>query len=280
MDKTIHLYGSLSLSRKHIQNFVSDTKEIVGSSLNIVKNELLNLSESTGVDVSNISRLIGNLSSSYDDIDSDKKRLAFLEKRGLYLPPIKYRLDNRFQGLKRTSSGQKKKSSVEDEAYVYLFPLRTMLKKILELPGVYDEILHYTNLLHTEKYVVSNFIQSKLWQKKIKNWNRADPVFPLIMSNDDYETGNALSGHAGQNKLAGTYINLPCFPPQYQSSLSSILHALLYYSKDREKFGNTAIFKNLIEEFRFLEIEGVELSLPRGSQKIYFKLALLTGDNL
>ncbi|CAD6220907.1 GSCOCG00011596001-RA-CDS, partial [Cotesia congregata] len=97
---------------------------------------------------------------------------------------------------------------------------------------------------------------------------------------DDYETGNALGSHSGCNKLCGCYITLPCFPPQYQSSLDTIFHALLFYSKDRDQFGNASIFRLLIDQLNDLETQGLELELLQGKVQIYFKLGLIVGDNL
>ena len=117
-----------------------------------------------------------------------------------------------------------------------------------------------------------------MWKRKTKNFV-SKKVLPLFLCSDDYETGNALGSHSGVNKLAGTYITIPYFPPQFQSLLS-IYHALLYYVKDRAEFGNFAVFRKLIEEFRFLETAGVNIELPQGETKILFKLGLVIGDNL
>ena len=53
---------------------------------------------------------------------------------------------------------------------MYLFPLREMLKKIFELPNVYDVIMDYKNNLKNESLVISNFIQCPLWKRKIKKF--------------------------------------------------------------------------------------------------------------
>ena len=96
------------------------------------------------------------------------------------------------------------------------------------------------------------------------------------MYNDDYETGM----HSGTNKLGGTYVSIPCFPPELPSNVSSIFHALLYYTKDRAQFGNFAVFRILIEELRFLEKTGIELTLPNRKVQVFFKLGLIIADNL
>lgn len=78
-------------------------------------------------------------------------------------------------------------------------------------------------------------------------------VLPLFLYFDDFRTDNALGSHAGKNKIGGTYISTPCYPPEFQSSLSSIFMALVFYPRDRVEFGNISIFKTLIKELNFLE---------------------------
>ena len=75
---------------------------------------------------------------------------------------------------------------------------------------------------------------------------------------------------------------MPFLPPEYQSTLASIFNVLLYYSKDRERYGNYAIFKKLIDELKIFENEGIEIDAPTplGKIKIYFLLGLIIGDNL
>ncbi|XP_044005527.1 uncharacterized protein LOC122850442 [Aphidius gifuensis] len=80
--------------------------------------------------------------------------------------------------------------------------------------------------------------------------------------------------------MAGTYVTIPCFLPEYQSTTRSIFHDAVFYSKDREEFGNFAVFKILIEELKFLENTGIELDLPQGKTQLYFKPGLIVGDNL
>ena len=145
---------------------------------------------------------------------------------------------------------------------------------------MYKTISNYKAQLEEKNYksLITNFIQSNLWKMK-KNFN-SKGVFPLFLYYDDFEAGNPLGAHAGVNKMGGTYVTIPCFQPEYQSSLFSVFNALLFYSKDREKYGNFAIFKPLIEELKFLESTGIELDLPEGKKKIYFKLGLILGDNL
>ena len=96
----------------------------------------------------------------------------------------------------------------------------------------------------------------------------------------DYETGNALGSNAGVHEVGATYVSIPCFPTEYQATLSSIFIALLFYSSDRKEFGNTATFYKVIDELKFLQETGNELDLPEGKVTLYFQLGSLLADNL
>lgn len=60
-------------------------------------------------------------------------------------------------------------------------------------------------------------------------------------------------------------------PPEESSKLDNIFLAYLFKSNDRKKFGNQRIFQVIINELKYLNGK---------SEKIYFELGLLIGDNL
>lgn len=148
------------------------------------------------------------------------------------------------------------------------------IKTFFEKPGVYDAITK-------QQYstVVSNFIQSKLWKSILEDF-KSKEVFPFIQYYDDFETGNALGSHAGNHKIGAVYLQIPCLPPEFSSTLDSIFTALVFRAKDRTEYGNYKTFRPLLEELKFLEREGVTLNLPQKTTTIYFKLGLIVGDNL
>lgn len=55
---------------------------------------------------------------------------------------------------------------------------------------------------------------------------------------------------------------------------------LLLHSADREEFKNNIIFKPIIDEFNFLQNNGVDIDTPDFKGKLYFELGLILGDNL
>ncbi|XP_074115602.1 uncharacterized protein LOC141538151 [Cotesia typhae] len=279
LNTSLKMYKTPAVSRKQVQQYVTLSKSLVTNGLNTIKEQLINInSESSGiVDLKSVTDLFDSFTTAFNELDTEHKRIKILKQKNLYFEAEKFLIGVKSQGCKRNLDGTIKKSS--SEAYGYQFPLKTMFKKIFELPEVYDTILTYVQHLEEETSVISNFMQSKLWKRKIQDFE-SKKVFPIMLFCDDYETGNALGSHSGCNKLCGCYITLPCFPPHYQSSLETIFHALLFYSKDREKFGNAAVFRLLIDMLNDLETNGLELDLPHGKTQVYFKLGLIVGDNL
>lgn len=76
------------------------------------------------------------------------------------------------------------------------------------------------------------------------------------------------------------YISIPCLPPELYSKLDNIFLAQLYHADDSKMFPKEQIYSNLIKEFMTLETEGIQLMVGSKNIQVYFKLALIIGDNL
>lgn len=72
---------------------------------------------------------------------------------------------------------------------------------------------------------------------------------------------------------------IPCLPPNIASRLDNIFFVINYYSNDRKIFGNEALFNILIKELNDLSENGLEISTNHTKTRVFFKLALITGDN-
>lgn len=280
IESIFQLYGSKNIPWNQIQNFFEIMNNIVGSEFQMIEKCLENSYQNNPngkVVVSDIKNLFKTINNVFGSFSTEHNRFQILEESGFYFAPIEFFIGYRSETtLKRCSDGSIKIN--KQTATGYLYPLRNIFKKVFELPNVFNTVLDYVNQLKNEPALFSNFIQSDLWKHKIKNF-RSKYVLPLFLFSDDYEVGNGLGSHAGQHKLAGTYVSIPCLPPYYQC-LNSIFHAVIYRSKDRQEFGNHAVYRTLIEELKFIETYGIELDLPQGKIKIYFKLGLILGDNL
>lgn len=280
LNKTVQLYGSSDLTRQQIQDFFNSVQNIVKSVLEIFENELVpnyvEVGNSSDI-ISDINRLSKLVNECFVNFNTEHKRMRLIEDIGCYFPPIEYVVGKKCIPTKNKINASPTESSSKSRAYV--FPLRDILKGFFEIPNVYKTVFAYRKQLAAESSVISNFVQSKLWKFQIRQF-RSDNILPLFLYYDDFEAGNALGAHAGVNKIGGVYISIPCLPPQYRSSLQTIFNALIFSSKDREEYGNFAVFRPLIEELKYLESQGIELNLSGNKVRIYFKLALILGDNL
>ena len=98
----------------------------------------------------------------------------------------------------------------------------------------------------------------------------------MIIYFNEYGTNNIAGSHTGVNKIGATYFMLPTLPPQFQSTLKHIFVTLLFRDTGRKTFGNRAICKDLLEELKDVEINGLLINNVR----LYFSCILIIGDNL
>ena len=117
-----------------------------------------------------------------------------------------------------------------------------------------------------EKKIYANFLEQN--------------IFPVFISFDDFEPGNPMGSHSGQQKLGGLYISIPCLPLHIATALSNVFLVTFFYSKDREKCGNLSVFQELVDELNFLYTNGIVLNINGRIVTVRFKLVIIIGDNL
>lgn len=116
------------------------------------------------------------------------------------------------------------------------------------MPEVISKTLEYLAYLEARKETnfYSNFVQGKLWQEKLKEFEDKF-VLPIYIY----------------------YV------------VENIFSAALFNSNDRKTSpeGNDANLKIPVDELNFLSREGIELNIEGEVKKVYFALVLLLGDN-
>ena len=122
-------------------------------------------------------------------------------------------------------------------------------------------------------------MQGKLWQRKY-GYLEDKIVLPIFIYYDDFEPGNAMGSHAGEQKLGGIYMSLPFLPPHLVAKLSNIFVLSICYSKHRKIFGYRVIFKKIVEEINSLSMDGIVLNIDGREVRVYFRCVLVVGDNL
>ncbi|XP_055855364.1 uncharacterized protein LOC129918693 [Episyrphus balteatus] len=155
-----------------------------------------------------------------------------------------------------------------------VFFTQTPLLKLIE---------EYINHLQKLTYTIVNITQTPLWEKKKRQFNPENDVsiflIPLLIYFDDFEYLNPLGSHSGIQKIGAVYIKILSLPDNISSKLSHTLLAMLFFTEDRKKFGNTTILKPLIEYLNSLQNIGLNISY-KNFKIIKLIPCLITGDNL
>ena len=126
---------------------------------------------------------------------------------------------------------------------------------------MFKEIENHAKSVAQETIIISNIVQGTLWKTKYADFLQKN-IFPIFLFFDDFEPGNALGTHAGQQKLEGVYIPLPCLSPHISVKLSNLFSALIFYSKDRaENSTNRDVFQPIINELNALFLNGINLEI-------------------
>ncbi|KAJ8032471.1 Leukocyte receptor cluster member 8-like [Holothuria leucospilota] len=86
-----------------------------------------------------------------------------------------------------------KKEKAETFQYI---PLAKSLKKFLEIPGVMQVVL---GSKQSEDNILSSYYDGDYYKEKFTN-ERENPVIPLLLYNDDFETANPLGSKRGKHK--------------------------------------------------------------------------------
>lgn len=211
-----------------------------------------------------------------DNFKSEHKRFKyFSEQLCTYIEPREIVIGQRLNTVLRGGL-----STLEPcNCTMQFMPLRQILQKFFSLENVLTDTLKYMESLSNNHSIISNFIQGSFWQSKLQKHN-GRTVLPLFMFFDDFESGNILGSHSGIHKLGAVYVSVACLPPHLITVLSNIFMVLLFHSADREEFKNNIIFRPLIDEFNFLQSNGIEINTPLFQGKLYFDLGLILGDNL
>ncbi|CAG9806439.1 unnamed protein product [Chironomus riparius] len=162
---------------------------------------------------------------------------------------------------------------------VTMMPIKQQIKTFLELPTILDTIIENMTRLESDSTHIKNFVQGNIWKEIKKNFDKEDIVLPCFIYHDDFEPDNPLGSNAGSNKIAAFYYSFPVLPEHLLSSPKYVFDALLFSSHLKGEHVESALIP-LIQEFRDLETEGIELLINDRKVKIYIVASLLLGDNL
>ena len=276
---SLELYNCSVVPRNIVQKVISTT---IHFSSKIFMSWVLNkLSHSCSSDISNVldnlKIILSEADETFKKFKTEAARFQTYINRGLMINPVEQILHQKDVDVVVNDALKKSKKSIT----LHRIPLHWSLKLLFEIPGCFDLVKNYMEELKREKNIISNFTQGKLWKEKYATCHLGEDelLIPIFVYEDAFETGNGLGSHAGFQNLGGVYITIPTFPPHISSQLRYILLGLIFKDKDREIYGNRAIFRQLIAELNSLRNEGLVINVKNKKYKLFFQLGLLTGDN-
>jgi len=268
--KLAQTYSTVSFVVQQTSSLISD---IVGS----LQRKTLSLFEKLGHKAdSGVQQLACDFEeakSPFKGLESDFKQMQYFTKSGNFIHPIEEVLPGVSYVQRRDSAtGTVRQVAVQD--VFYRVPLKPLLTKLLELPGIFS-ILTWQ---HRENGVLLDFYDGE--------YCKQHPLFsskvsvPLILYNDDCETVNPLGSKVVVHKLGFLYFTIKSLPPEFLSKLSSHFLVAVYKSDDAKIYGIDSVLLPVIEELKDLEVNGITINTSHFKGEIRFSVPQLCGDNL
>ena len=155
-------------------------------------------------------------------------------------------------------------------------PLKESLRILLEDPTYImqrksDPYFHDADLVKDVRDSKS-FRENKFFQQN-------PTAVPLLIFQDELEIVNPLGAGKSRHKILCTYYTTLEIIPPLRSKVQSIQLISLVLSRNWKKYGNEACNRNLIEDLKQLETEGIEIHNP-DKKVVRAGLAYIVGDNL
>lgn len=268
------LYAKPQVPRNVIQFVIDGINSVVIDALKDSSRSLHDTDSQSLHSQSHVTSLVNVIEHSFHSLSSEHKRFAYFENKGTYIPPRQYVIGETLTEVRRNNVLHVEPTVITQQ----VIDLRCILKKYFELPNVFQETLECIKDIGNSDSVYINFIQGSVWSGKEKH--EGTVTLPMFLYFDDFEVGNPLGSHAGIHKLGALYVSIPCLPEWYRSLLSNIFLVLLFHSSDRTIFGNSVVFKPIVDEFNFLRDTGVHIKTDNFEGFVKFELGLIVGDNL
>ena len=269
-----NFHGDMTLNRSQAERVIQNFDNFLNSdSVNSLKSLILESVDNSAY--SEIAQRFNDFQSSFSSINTEYKCFKKLREAGCLIEPEKITYNFRDE----PAAGQSAPIIVDKKNSGSIIPLPALLKKFFELPNVLVETLNYMSLLEsTENNEFSNIIQTELWKNKTAGIEEI--VLPIFLYEDDFECGNPLGSHATIYKMAGMYLSLPCLPPQFRSKLDNIFLVQIAHAQDIASNPDSVIYNDTINMLNNLSTSGIEIEAEQRKYKLFFKLALMAGDNL
>lgn len=188
-----------------------------------------------------------------------------------------HKINNEFQSQKNFISPVQMSVGLgpEDKKCIYV-PILDNLKSLL----AHEDVLSYmtSNNTNESPYVVENFASS-IKYKSSDFFSQGNKI-QILLYIDDFTLTNPLGTSSKKHKICAVYYSLGNIPHHLRSKLYCIQLALLCPSYIFKKVGYAQVLKQLIDDIKILETDGILVSTDKGRHLFHGSVSHLIADNL
>ena len=192
--------ATYKLPTNYVQNIVDDVTNIVESITTKMKRLLIFDLKQNGVNTNEASTSIDRTGAAMLKVlktfRTHHRRLQMLKESDYLVPVEQDIVGDRIDDRRRKGIIMK----VIVPVYASYLSISFTLQKLFNKPGVFSAAKKHMQKLEDEKELLQNFIQGKLWKRKVAKFYRGKFVIPLFLYFDDFEVNNVLGSHAGYKK--------------------------------------------------------------------------------
>lgn len=267
------LYSDPSLNRKQIQEIVSKFRVYHQNLVGSLKLSVASTLEEENVDektIQSVENVIFQFEDPLSELGTDYRRREVLSKRGSYVKPFSQVLGSKVKA--RSSKNNGTVGQIVDISSQHI-PLRETFKKFFETGDNLKIILDRVKSLTEDDTNFSNFCQSELFKQKKSGYGEDDNVVPAHVYFDEWEGNNPLGSHC--RKIGGIYTLLPSLPESVASRTKSMFLTCLFEGNYKNDYGFEEVLDPIVEEFSYLEKEGIEVKVGDEVHRVYIVLGQL-----
>lgn len=254
------------------------TSELISNVMEYVHHKFTHFIADVGMDDQNRGAqeflgAISELKEPFSEIDTDYKFMKYLKESNYYVAPKFIPLGPAYVQRTDPNAGGVRQIQIE-QGFQYI-PIKSVLKLVLERPGVMDSIMEHQEIGGED--VLMDFQDGDY----LKNHNfLTRQTVVILLYADEVEIANPLGPKAGCHKLTMVYFAIKSLPSKFLSTLDQCFLVAICLSTHVKSYGWNTVLRPIIDDLKVLEHDGLDIESNAYSGKVLIGLAQVTGDNL
>lgn len=269
---TLNLHSKVNVTRKDVYSIQHDISQILSKIVSEI--ETFEIIFRNAQDEFSFKMLMSRIRSVFDGINSDHNVIKSVStKVGLPLPEV-VKIDKELEIKSMDFEFEE-----ENVNSLIVMPITEQVKSFFESGDNLDIIINNTKKLEGTSSITNVVNGTKWTETKAKHGNYKYLV-PVSLYADEFEVNDSQSSHSNRHSVCGFYYNFPTIPREQSSKLKNIFVAGMAKKVDIKDVGINKLLPVLIDKFKQLETEGVEISVGGKHVTLRCVLCLFQGDNL